>query len=58
MTLRTFLPMADNMVIDFRAVAIACMLIASMVFYPKLRKKKLSPILLIVLSAILGILVY
>lgn len=58
MTLCTLLPMKGSVAIDFHAVAIACMLIASMVFYPKLRRKKLPPILLIVLSAILGILIY
>ena len=58
MTLRTLVPMAADIAVDLRAVAIACILITAMVIYPKLRRKKLSPISLIVLSAVLGILIY
>ena len=43
---------------DFRAVAIGIILTAVMVIYKKLRKKKFSPILLILISAVLGTLVF
>lgn len=44
--------------IDIRAVVIIAILAGSMLLYRHFRKKKLSPILLIVLSAVLGILLY
>lgn len=40
------------------ALLITALLFAAMALYKRLRKKKLSPILLIALSALLGILVY
>jgi len=40
------------------AVLIAALLLGAMVGYKKLTKKKLSPILLIILSAVLGAIVY
>lgn len=43
---------------DLRAIIIAVLLAAATLLHKKLRKKKLSPILLIVLSAGLGMLVY
>ena len=43
---------------DFRAIAIAAILFAVLALHKKIRKKKFSPIHLIVLSAILGILIY
>ena len=44
--------------IDLSALLITIFLCAAIVLYRKLCKKKLSPILLIVLSALLGMLVY
>jgi len=43
---------------DLPALLILAILVLVMAIYPKLRKKKLSPILLIVISAVLGIVVY
>ena len=43
---------------DLRACLIMALLIAAMLLYPKITKKKLSPIMLILISAILGIIVY
>ncbi|MBQ8238545.1 MAG: chromate transporter [Oscillospiraceae bacterium] len=43
---------------DFSAITIAALLVVAMAVFRKLRKKKLSPIALIVLSAFLGILLY
>ena len=40
------------------AVLIAALLLGAMVGHKKLRKKKLSPIALIILSAVLGVIVY
>ena len=44
--------------IDLSALLLTLLLCAAMAIYKKLRKKKLSPILLIVLSALLGMLIY
>ena len=44
--------------VDARAVLISALLILSMVGYRHLRKKKLSPIGLILLSAMMGILIF
>lgn len=44
--------------VDVRALAIALALIGSMLLSPKLTKKKLSPIGLILLSAVLGALLF
>lgn len=44
--------------VDFRAVAITLLLFGVMFVYRKLRKKKLSPILLILISAVLGMAAY
>ena len=44
--------------VNIPALLITALLFAAMALYKRLRKKKLSPILLIALSALLGILVY
>ena len=44
--------------IDVQALLITGLLLAAISAYQKIRKKKLSPILLIVLSAVLGVIVY
>lgn len=44
--------------VDLRAVIIALLLVVSIFGYQKWKKKKLSPILLILISAVLGIIVY
>jgi len=43
---------------DLRAIAVAVLLVAVKSAYPRVAKKKLSSILLIVVSAVLGIIVY
>ena len=43
---------------DLRAMLICALLFAAMPLYRQFRKKKLSPISLIVLSALLGVLIY
>ena len=43
---------------DLKACIISAILIAAMFLYPKITKKKLSPIMLILISAVLGIIVY
>ena len=58
MTLRPCFSPAAAIPVDFRAVSVAVLLFAVSLLYRKLRKKKLSPILLIALSALLGILIY
>jgi chromate transporter len=44
--------------VDLPALCITAVLVAIMVLYPKITKKKLSPIALILCSAVLGILVF
>ena len=44
--------------VDWRAMVISVLLVAAMVGYKRGKKKKLSPIMLIVLSALAGIVVY
>ena len=58
MTFSSCVPMSGGAVVDISAVIIVCVLVAAMAGYKAWRKKKLSPIMLIVLSAILGLLVY
>lgn len=58
MTARNCFPLADGALADLRAVITACGLIVAMAVYKYFKKKKLSPILLILLSAVLGILIY
>ena len=57
MTLHRCLPLTD-VILDWRAVVIAALLLVLRSVYPKLRKKKLSPITMIVISACLGLLLY
>ena len=49
---------ATDVVADWRAVVITGLLFAAIAVYPKIRKKKLSPIAIVVISAILGLLIY
>ena len=58
MTLHNCLPLAQGAKVDFRALLIVVLLVACMSMYRILKKKKLSPILLIIASAALGILIY
>ncbi len=44
--------------VDWHAVIITMMLAVSMVGYKQMTKKKLSPVILIILSAVIGIAVY
>lgn len=58
MTFQSCVPMLDGTAVDVSAVIIVAVLVAAMAGYKAWRKKKLSPIMLIVLSALLGLLVY
>ena len=55
MTLHRCFPLTDG-ILDWRAVVIAALLLVLRNVYPKLRKKKLSPITMIVISAVFGLL--
>jgi chromate transporter len=44
--------------VDYRAMIIAGLLAVLLILYPKITKKKLSPITLILISALLGVLIY
>ena len=44
--------------VDWKAILLTAVLATAMLLWKKLKKKKMSPILLIMLSALLGILVY
>lgn len=57
MTFQSCVPMTGEMPIDLSALIIVAVLVAAMAGY-KVWRKKLSPIMLIVLSALLGLLVY
>ena len=57
-TFQSCVPMAQDLVVDIPAIIIVGALTAAMFGYKAWRKKKLSPIMLIVLSALLGLLVY
>ena len=50
--------MGDKMNIDVRGIIIFAVIIAVAYLWQKLKKKKLSPILLIIISALLGMLLY
>ena len=43
---------------DWRALVITGLLLGLRALYPKMRKKKLSPIAMIVISAVIGLLIY
>ena len=58
MVIHNVLPLSGGAVIDLPAVIITALLVAAMLLYPKIVKKKLSPIALICISAILGIVIY
>ena len=58
MTLHHCVPMTANTFLDISALCVSVVLITAAFLYKRLRRKKLSPIALIVLSAILGILFY
>lgn len=58
MTRHHCVPMTANTFVDISALCVAVVLITAAFLYKRLRRKKLSPIALIVLSAILGILLY
>ena len=56
MTLRSCLPLSQAGAVDSRALLITALLLIGMHGYRHIRKKKLSPIALIVASALLGML--
>ena len=58
MVLKNGFGILSNLRADLRALAITAILAASMFGYTKLTKKKLSPILLILISAAAGMLLY
>ena len=58
MVLRNCIFASSGVAVDFPALLITACLYAVLLLHQKLRGKKLSPILLIVISAILGILFY
>lgn len=58
MTLSRCFPQEGGHAPDLRAMLICALLFAAMPLYRRFRKKKLSPISLIVLSALLGVLIY
>ena len=58
MVVHNALPLSGDAVVDLPAVVITALLAAAMLLYPKIAKKKLPPIALICISAILGVLVY
>ena len=58
MVLKNCFVTISDVTVNLNAVIISALLIASMFGYKHLKKKKLSPISLIVLSAVLGIIVF
>ena len=58
MVIHNALPLSGGVVVDLSAVTITVILTAILLLYPKVTKKKLSPILLICFAAVLGMLVY
>ena len=58
MTLHVCFPLAQGVKADLRALMIVVLLVAGIIMYRTIKKKKLSPILLIIASAVLGILIY
>ena len=57
MVLRNCFGMITDISIDFRAIIITAILVAAMFGYRFMLKKKLSPIMLIAISAVLGIII-
>ena len=58
MVLKNCFVTISDVTVNLNAVIITALLIASMAGYKHLKKKKLSPISLIILSAVLGIIVF
>jgi len=58
MVLKNCFGMIPNLTINIRAIIISVILIASMIGYKRFKGKKLSPILLIIISTVSGIVVY
>ena len=58
MVLKNCFVIISDVTVNLNAVIISALLIASMFGYKHLKKKKLSPISLIILSAVLGIIVF
>ena len=58
MVLKNCFVTISDVTVNLNAVIISALLIASMFGYKHLKKKKLSPICLIILSAVLGIIVF
>ena len=58
MVIHNALPLSGGVVVDLSAVTITVILAVILLLYPKVTKKKLSPILLICFAAVLGMLVY
>ena len=57
LVVHNMLPMS-GITVDFPALLITAMLLAAIFFVPKITKKELSPIVLICISAVLGMIVY
>ncbi len=58
MVLSNILPIGKKTVFDPRALCITLLLAGASLLWPRLRKKKLSPLLMIALSALLGVIFY
>ena len=58
MMLNNCFPIAQDTSPDLRALLVTALLLGSMPVYRKITKKKLSPIPLIILSAVLGVMIY
>ena len=58
MTITGFLTVSNSVLLDFKAAAITVLLFASSAAYKRARHKKLSPISLISISALLGLVFY
>ena len=58
MVLQNLLPLSGGVVYDLQGIIITAVLAGIMVLYPKVTKKKLSPIALILCAAVCGMAVY
>lgn len=58
MVIHNILPLSGGMAVDIPALLITALLTAAMVLFPRITKKKLSPIALICISAMLGMIIY